>query len=77
MPLPEMEKVAEVFEWPSKLPEQVVAVAAIVERAGRPVAANDVARAFKGKRVGSVTPVLDALSGMGRLRKLQDGRYAA
>jgi hypothetical protein len=77
MPLPEMEKVAEVFEWPSKLPEQVVAVAAIVERAGRPVAANDVARAFKGKRAGSVTPVLDALSGMGRLRKLQDGRYAA
>ena len=78
MPLPEVEKVgAEVLEWPAKLPEQVVAVASIVERAGRPVAANDVARAFKGKRAGTVAPVLDALSGMGRLRKLNDGRYAA
>jgi hypothetical protein len=78
MPLPEVEKpTAEVLQWPSKLPEQVVAVAGIVERAGRPVAANDVARAFKGKRAGTVTPVLDALAGMGRLRKLEDGRFAA
>jgi hypothetical protein len=78
MPLPEAEKTAgEVLEWPAKLPEQVVAVASIVEKAGRPVAANDVARAFRGKRAGTVAPVLDALSGMGRLRKLQDGRYAA
>jgi hypothetical protein len=78
MPLPEAEKTAgDVLEWPAKLPEQVVAVASIVEKAGRPVAANDVARAFRGKRAGTVAPVLDALSGMGRLRKLQDGRYAA
>jgi hypothetical protein len=75
--LPEQEKAVEVLEWPSKLPEQVVAVSAVVERAGRPIAANDVARAFKGKRAGTVVPVLDALSGMGRLRKLEDGRYAA
>jgi hypothetical protein len=76
--LPEEEKAtAEVIEWPAKLPEQVVAVAGIVERAGKPVAANDVARAFKGKRAGTVTPVLDALAGMGRLRKLEDGRFAA
>jgi hypothetical protein len=68
---------AEILEWPSKLPEQVVAVAGIVERAGRPIAANDVARAFKGKRAGTVAPVLDALAGMGRLRKLGDGRFAA
>ena len=70
-------KGAEIIDWPAKLPEQVVAVASVVERAGRPVAANDVARAFKGKRAGTVAPVLDALAGMGRLRKLEDGRFAA
>jgi hypothetical protein len=76
--LPEAERPsAEVLEWPGALPEQVVAVAAVVARSGRPVAANDVARAFKGKRASTVTPVLDALAGMGRVRKLEDGRYAA
>ncbi len=76
--LPEAERPsAEVLEWPNALPEQVVAVAAVVARSGKPMAANDVARAFKGKRAGSVTPVLDALAGMGRVRKLDDGRYAA
>lgn len=75
--LPEAEKAAEICEWPAKLAEQVVAVASIVERVGRPVAANDVASAFKGKRAGTVTPVLDALASMGRVRKLDDGRYAA
>ena len=75
--LPEAEKAAEIFEWPAKLAEQVVAVASIVERVGRPVAANDVASAFKGKRAGTVAPVLDALASMGRVRKLDDGRYAA
>lgn len=73
----EAAKAAEVIDWPAKLPEQVVAVASVVERANRPVAANDVARAFKGKRAGTVVPVLDALAGMGRLRKLEDGRFAA
>jgi len=75
--LPEKEKAAEAIQWPSRLPEQVVAVSGIVERAGKPVAANDVARAFKGKRAATVLPVLDALAGMGRVRKLEDGRYAA
>ncbi|MHA6719162.1 class I SAM-dependent DNA methyltransferase [Sphingomonas sp. RS6] len=68
---------AEALEWPGALPDQVVAVASVVARSARPVAANDVARAFKGKRATSVLPVLDALAGMGRLRKLEDGRYAA
>lgn len=75
--LPEQAKAAEAVAWPATLPDQVVAVAQMVERAGRPVAANDIARAFKGKRAGTVTPVLDALASMGRLRKLEDGRYAA
>jgi hypothetical protein len=76
--LPEAEKPsAEILEWPKALPEQVVAVASVVARSGKPMAANDVAKAFKGKRAGTVTPVLDALAGMGRVRKLADGRYAA
>jgi methylase of polypeptide subunit release factors len=68
---------ADILEWPAALPEQFTAVAAVVDRAARPIAANDVARAFKGKRASTIAPVLDTLAGMGRLRKLEDGRYAA
>lgn len=75
--LPEAVRSAEVVGWPTTLPEQFTAFASVVDRAARPIAANDVARAFKGKNAKGITPVLDALAGMGRLRKLQDGRYAA
>lgn len=68
---------ADILDWPAALPDQFTAVAAVVDRAARPVAANDVARAFKGKNAKGVTPVLDTLAGMGRVRKLRDGRYAA
>jgi hypothetical protein len=68
---------AEILEWPKALPEQFTAVAAVVDRAAKPIAANDVARVFKGKNAKGVIPVLDTLAGMGRLRKLEDGRYAA
>src|SRR3546814_11200327 len=37
-------------DWPSALPEQVVAVASVVARSAKPLAPKDVARAFKGKR---------------------------
>lgn len=68
---------AEIIPWPAGLPDRFVAVAAVVDRAARPIAANDVARAFKGTNAKGVAPVLDTLAGMGRLRKLEDGRYAA
>jgi hypothetical protein len=68
---------ADILVWPTAMPDRFVAVAAVVDRAGRPIAANDVARAFKGTNVTGVRPVLDTLAGMGRLRKLGDGRYAA
>lgn len=68
---------AEVLLWPSAMPDRFVAVAAAVDRAGKPIAAGDVARIFKGTNVTGVRPVLDTLAGMGRLRKLEDGRYAA
>ncbi|WP_156681162.1 class I SAM-dependent DNA methyltransferase [Sphingomonas profundi] len=76
--LPEDERPsAEVLEWPGALPEQVVAVAGVVGRAAKPLGAGEVARAFRGKRAATVAPVLDALAGIGRVRKLEDGRYAA
>jgi hypothetical protein len=75
--LPEAAPTAEVLAWPAALPDQFTAVAAVVDRAARPIAANDVARAFKGKNAKGIAPVLDTLAGMGRLRKLTDGRYAA
>jgi hypothetical protein len=66
-----------IIPWPTTLPEQVSAVQSILATATAPLAANDIARAFKGKRAGTVKPVLDALAGIGMARRLADGRYAA
>ena len=66
-----------VIPWPGTLPEQVSAVQSILSAAGSPLAPQDVARAFKGKRAATVRPVLDALAGIGMARRLGDGRYAA
>jgi hypothetical protein len=63
--------------WPGSLPEQVSAVQSILATAQAPLAPQDVARAFKGKRAASVRPVLDALTAIGQARRLADGRYAA
>lgn len=41
-----------------------------------PMAAQDIARSFNGKRAASVRPVLDALTSLGMARRLGDGRYA-
>src|SRR3546814_12438499 len=65
-----------VIPWPGSLPEQVSAVQSILSAAGTPLAPQDVARAFKGKRAATVRPVLDALAGIGLARGLMDGRYA-
>jgi hypothetical protein len=66
-----------VIPWPSSLPEQVSAVQSILSVANTPLAPQDVARAFKGKRASTIRPVLDALAGIGMARRLKDGRYAA
>lgn len=66
-----------VIPWPDKLPEQVSAVQAVLAASAAPLASQDIARAFKGKRASSVRPVLDALAGIGMARRLGDGRYAA
>lgn len=78
MPLPEIAAAkTEKAVWPKAMADQFTAVAAVVARAGRPVAANDVASAFQSKNAKGVAPVLDTLAGMGQLRKLEDGRYVA
>lgn len=66
-----------VIVWPRTLPEQVSAVQSILTAAPTPLAAQDIARNFKGKRAATVRPVLDALTGIGMARRLKDGRYAA
>ena len=66
-----------VVPWPGSLPEQVSAVQAVLSAAQSPLAPQDVARMFRGKRAATVRPVLDALTGIGMARRLKDGRYAA
>ena len=72
MPLPD-----NVIAWPKDLPEQIGAVQSILSSANQPLAAQDIARAFKGKRAATVRPVLDALAGVGLARRTGEGKYAA
>lgn len=66
-----------VVPWPKRLPEQVSAVAAVLSSSTVPLAPQDVARTFKGKRAATVRPILDSLTAIGQARRLKDGRYAA
>ncbi len=66
-----------VIPWPGTLPEQVRAVQALLASSSAPLAPQDVARTFKGKRAATVRPVLDALASVGMARRLGNGRYAA
>lgn len=66
-----------IIPWPGTLPEQVRAVQSILTASPAPLAPQDVARAFKGKRAATVRPVLDALASVGMARRLSNGRYAA
>ncbi len=66
-----------VIAWPKDLPAQIGAVQAILSSAPGPLAAQDIARAFKGRRAATVRPVLDALAGVGLARLTGEGKYAA
>jgi Fe2+ or Zn2+ uptake regulation protein len=66
-----------VIPWPGTLPEQVRAVQSVLVSSPAPLAPQDVARAFRGKRAATVRPVLDALASVGMARRLSGGRYAA
>ena len=68
---------ATIIPWPKTLPEQVSAVAGLLQDTAAPLHPRGVARAFKSKQASSMTPVLDALAAIGQARKLADGRYAA
>lgn len=68
---------ATIIPWPKSLPEQVSAIAGLLQGAAAPLHPRDVARVFKAKQASSMTPVLDTLTAIGMARKLADGRYAA
>ena len=75
--IPALPNGATIIPWPKTLPEQVSAVAKLLQGAATPLHPRDVARAFKAKQAGTMLPVLDALAAIGQARKLADGRYAA
>ncbi len=66
-----------VIPWPVSLPDRVVAVQSVLSAARGPLAAQEVARNFRGKNAQTVKPVLDALAGLGMARRLNNGKYAA
>jgi len=74
---PALPATATIIPWPKTLPEQVSAVAGLLQGAAAPLHPREVARAFKAKQASSMTPVLDTLTAIGMARKLADGRYAA
>ncbi|MDZ4380729.1 MAG: type IIL restriction-modification enzyme MmeI [Parvibaculum sp.] len=63
-------------QWPAALPDQIRAVRAVLAQAERPVAPQDLARAFKGgkKRGERVTELLESLSMLGQVRE-DGGKY--
>jgi len=62
--------------WPKALPEQVQAVRAQLAARAAPIAAADLARAFRGARSDRVEEVLVTLAALGQAR-VTEGRFAA
>ncbi len=62
--------------WPKALPEQVQAVCAQLAARAAPIAAADLARAFKGARSDRVAEVLATLAALGQAR-VTEGRFVA
>ncbi|MEP5930183.1 MAG: class I SAM-dependent DNA methyltransferase, partial [Nitratireductor sp.] len=62
--------------WPSGLPDQIRAVHTVLAQAERPVASDELARAFKGgkKRKERVTELLESLFLLGQVRE-DTGKY--
>ena len=63
--------------WPKGSVGQVSAVRAALAAAAGPLAAGDVARAFKGGPVAKGAELLAALEALGQARRLDGGRFAA
>jgi hypothetical protein len=67
----------QLLPWPKSLPEQVTAVRALLVSATTPLSAQDVARAFQGKRPATLRPLLETLALNGLARRLSGDRFAA
>lgn len=66
-----------VIPWHAELPAQIASVHSILSASRVPLAPQDIARAYRGKRAATVRPVLDALAGVGLARRTGEGKYAA
>ena len=71
------EKKMEPMPWPSSLPEQAKAVRQALEALQVPVTPAQAAKAFKGARRTTVAELLETLTALGQVVKLDDGRYIA
>jgi len=66
-----------VAPWPGSLPEQAAAVAAVLAAQNKPVSAEQIAKAFKRAKRDRVIELLDTLTSLGQVRRLDEGRYAS
>jgi hypothetical protein len=66
---------AEARPWPTRVPEQFVALRAAV--AGQPATPADVARQFVKAPRGRMKEMLEALVAMGQAREIEGGRFVA
>ncbi|UOQ82460.1 class I SAM-dependent DNA methyltransferase [Hymenobacter sp. 5414T-23] len=63
--------------WPAELAQQMQAVRDVVQQAGQPVSAAQVATRFRRLKPEKVQPLLDTLAALSLLRRTEEDTYAA
>lgn len=63
-------------DWPKLVPDQFVALRAVLKCCG-PAAPDDLARRFRGATRGKIVGILATLAALGQAREAGPGRYAA
>lgn len=63
-------------EWPKELAQQMQAVREVVQQAGVPLTAKQVAALFQGTQPKKVQPLLDTLAMLALVRQTSEGAYA-
>lgn len=66
-----------VREWPKELAGQMQAVRDVVQQAGGPVSAGQMAARFGKLRPATVRPLLDTLLALALLRQTEEGAYVS
>ncbi len=62
--------------WPGTLPEQAAAIAAVLSAQAAPMSAEKVATVFKRAKRERVVELLETLTTLGQVQRLEDGLYA-